>query len=82
MIVWQSNFNIPDATVQLAVAYVIVTGYENVNANSVVTVQITDETKETVVKQYQQSFDRTFNNLDEIYVALQPEFTPSQIVPG
>lgn len=77
---WESNFNIPDATVQLATALVIVISYENTNTTAVATINITDETGEIIAKQYQQQFDKTFANIDEIYYEILPEFNPAVIV--
>jgi hypothetical protein len=80
MIKWNCNFNIPDSTVQLAEAFVKVVEYKNINNHSTVDVIITDESGEVVVKEYTQEFDRTFENVDEIYEVLVEEFEDAVIV--
>jgi hypothetical protein len=80
MIKWNCNFNIPDSTVQLAEAFVKVVEYKNINNHSTVDVIITDESGEVVVKEYTQEFDRTFENVDEIYEVLIQEFEDAVIV--
>lgn len=77
---WESNFNMQDATVQLAVALVIVVSYENINTSAVANIKITDETGEIVAKEYRQQFTRTFANVDEVYETILPEFSPAEIV--
>ena len=80
MIVWQSNFNITDATVQLAVAYVRVMSFKNVGASSIADIAITDDTGDVVVKQYRQSFAKTFQSVEDIYDEILPEFNPARVV--
>jgi hypothetical protein len=80
MIKWNCNFNIPDSTVQLAEAFVKVVEYKNINNHSTVDVIITDESGEVVVKEYTQEFDRTFENVDEIYEVLVEEFEDAVIL--
>lgn len=80
MIRWQSNFNIPDVTVQLAVAYVKVLGFKNVGSTSTVDIEITDELGDVIVKQYQQHFDKAFNSNEDIYLEILPEFNPAELI--
>lgn len=80
MIKWNCAFNIPDSTVQLAEAYIKVTDYKNINDHSTVNVIITDETENVIVKEYTQEFNRTFDNVDEIYEEIILDYENSQIV--
>ena len=52
MIKWNCNFNIPDATVQVAEAFIKVNEFNNVNDHCVVNISITGETEETSIKNY------------------------------
>lgn len=79
MIKWNCNFNIPDSTVQLAEAFVKVVEYKNINNHSTVDVLITDESGEVVVKEYTKEFNRTFENVDEIYEVLTGDYKDALI---
>jgi hypothetical protein len=81
MIKWNCAFNIPDSTVQLAEAFVKVVEYKNINNHSTVDVIITDESGEIVAKEYTQEFDRTFENVDEIYEVLVEDFEDAVVIP-
>ena len=81
MIKWNCAFNIPDSTVQLAEAFVKVVEYKNINNHSTVDVIITDESGEIVEKEYTQEFDRTFENVDEIYEVLVEDFEDAVVIP-
>jgi hypothetical protein len=80
MIKWNSNFNIPDSTVQLAEAFIKVVDYKNINNHSIVNVSITDEIGDVVIKEYTKEFDRTFENVDEIYEELLLDYENSEII--
>lgn len=80
MIKWQSNFNIPDATVQLAVAYVKVLSFKNIGSTSIADIEISDESGNTIVKQYQQYFEKTFGSEEEVYLEILPEFNPAELI--
>jgi hypothetical protein len=80
MIEWNCNFNIEDSVVQLDRAYVKVVDYININNHSEVNVRISDVDGEIVVREYVRLFDRTFNNVREIYEELLPEFQDSKII--
>jgi hypothetical protein len=81
MIKWNCAFNIPDSTIQLAEAFVKVVEYKNINNHSTVDVIITDGSGEIIVKEYTQEFNRTFENLDEIYEVLIGEFENAVTIP-
>jgi len=80
MIKWNCAFNIPDSTVQLAEAYIKVTDYKNINDHSTVNVIITDETENVTVKEYTQEFNRTFENVDEIYEEILLDYENAEIL--
>ena len=80
MIKWNCAFNIPDSTVQLAEAFVRVVEHKNINNHSTVDVIITDESGEIVAKEYTQEFDRTFENVDEIYEELLLDYENAEII--
>jgi hypothetical protein len=80
MIKWNCNFNIPDSAIQLSGAYVNVTSYKNINDSSVVDISITDETGFVTVKQYSETFQRSFANVEEIYQELLYKFDNAELV--
>jgi hemerythrin len=80
MIKWNSNFNIPDSTVQLAEAFIKVVDYKNINNHSTVHVSITDEIGDVMIKEYTKEFDRTFENVDEIYEELLLDYEDAEII--
>jgi hypothetical protein len=80
MIKWNCNFNIPDSTVQLAEAFIKVVDYKNINTHSTVNVSITDESEDVMIKEYTKEFDRTFENVDEIYEELLLEYENAEII--
>lgn len=80
MIKWNCNFNIADSTIQLAEAFVKVVDYKNINTHSIVNIIITDVTGEILVKEYSQEFQRTFENVDEIYEELLLDYENVEIV--
>jgi hypothetical protein len=80
MIQWDCNFELEDSSIQLGVAYVKVVDYININNRSKVSVQITDESGEIVVKEYIKHFDRTFNNDIEVYEELLKDYENSRIL--
>jgi hypothetical protein len=80
MIKWNCNFNIPNSSIQLDVAYITVTDYKVTDDYSIVSIMITDETKEIIVKEYIEKIQKIFNNIDEIYIDLLEQFSNSVIV--
>jgi hypothetical protein len=80
MIEWNCNFALEDSSIQLGVAYIKVVEYININNRSEVSVQITDDSGEIIVKEYKKLYDRTFNNDKEIYEELLEDFQNSKII--
>ena len=80
MIKWKCAFNIPDSTIQVSEAFIKVVDYKNINDHSIVSFIITDDTGNVIIKEYTQEFDRTFENLDEIYEIVLNEFDNSSLV--
>jgi hypothetical protein len=80
MIEWNCNFALEDSSIQLRVAYIKVVEYININNRSEVSVQITDNSGEIIVKEYKKLYDRTFNNDKEIYEELLEDFENSKIL--
>jgi len=80
MIIWNCAFNIPDSTMQVAEAYVRVVNYKNINAKAAVDVIVTGDTDDVIIKEYRQTFERNFNNEDEIYEELLPDYQPGTII--
>jgi bifunctional DNA-binding transcriptional regulator/antitoxin component of YhaV-PrlF toxin-antitoxin module len=80
MIKWRSNFNIEESTVQLAEAFVKVENYLNINNHSIVTIIISDETGNIIVKEYTKNYERTFNNTYEVYEELIHDFPDSELI--
>ena len=81
MIRWESNFNIPDSTVQVAVAYVRVVSHEIKNSETLIRVVITGEVEDVVIKEYDQTLAGQFSDIGSIYEEIMPEFMPSSLVP-
>jgi hypothetical protein len=80
MIKWECNFNIPDSTSQLDIAYVKIVDYKTINERTEVNLQICDVTGDIVVKEYQKEFHRTFQNTDELYEEIVKDYENSVIV--
>jgi len=80
MIKWNCAFQIPDSTVQLAEAFVSIVEVKQINANTLVLIKIADESGNTVVKEYEKIFNKTFNNTEEIYLELINDFENAEIV--
>ena len=80
MIQWDCNFALEDSSIQLGVAYIKVVDYININNRSKVSVQITDESGEIIVKEYKKLYDRTFNNDIEVYEELLKDYENSRIL--
>ena len=80
MIKWNCNFNIPDSTVQLAEAFIKVVDYKNINTHSMANIIISDESENILIKEYLQEFQRTFENVDEIYEELLLNYENAEIV--
>lgn len=80
MIKWYCNFNIEESTVQLAEAFVKIENYLNINNHSIVTIIISDETGNVIVKEYEKNYERTFNNTDEVYEELIHDFPDSELI--
>lgn len=79
MIKWNCNFNIPDATIQVAEAFIKVNEFNNVNDHCVVNISIIGETEDILIKNYNKDYTRNFSNEDEIYEELLTEFENSQL---
>lgn len=88
MIKWQSNFNIPDSTVQAAETLVIIESYKNLTSSCVVEFFMTDghkviiDDKEhyNVIKRYTRTFDSRMDNEDQIYEAELSRYEDAEIV--
>lgn len=80
MIKWNCAFNIPDSTIQVSEAFIKVVDYKNINDHSTVNLIITDDTGNVIIKEYSQEFNRTFDNVDEIYEIVLNEFDNSSLV--
>lgn len=81
MIRWQSDFNIPDSTVQLAVTVIRVDSFRQIGNDTMIEVRMTDETGEILVKGYEQLLTGAYQDLASIYEAISPEFSPSELIP-
>lgn len=79
MIIWNCNFNIPDSTVQLATGFIHVVSYENINSTAMANIKITDDTGNIIVKEYQKTFNKTFENIKEVYNELLLDFTDAEL---
>ena len=80
MIEWNCNFNIENSIIQLDKAYIKVIDYVNINGRSEVNIQISDITGLSIVREYTETFDRTFNNDYEIYEELLLNYNDAEIV--
>lgn len=80
MIIWQSNFNIPDSTVQLAVAYIRIVSYQVRNGQTIVNLLMTGESEDIVVKEYEQTLDGEIDDHRSIYEKILPDFSPSSLI--
>jgi hypothetical protein len=80
MIKWYCNFNIQDSTVQLPEAFVRVVSYKNINDHSSVNVMICNEDETIIVKEYTKTYDRIFNNVEEVYEELIKDFFDAEII--
>lgn len=80
MIKWNCAFNIPNSSIQVGEAFIKVVEYKNINDKSLVTIRITGETEDIIIKDYVKEYPRLFTNQDEIYEELLLEFENSQIV--
>lgn len=74
LIKWECAFQIPDSTVQLAEAFVKIVEWKNINDNSEVFIVINDTTGEIIVKEYTKTYNKTFNNIEEVYQELLKDF--------
>ena len=80
MIKYNANFQIEDASIQLGEAYVRVTAFTNKVNKSTANIAITDFTGDIIVKEYVKTFDKLFNDEEEIYLEMLPKFEGGEIV--
>lgn len=80
MIKWNCNFQIPDSTIQVGVAYIVVESFENRVSNCKVKIKIVDDTQEILIKEEEKIIDGLYNDENEIYFILLPEYPDSEIV--
>lgn len=88
MIKWQSNFNIPDSTVQTAETLIIIESYKNLTSSCVAEFFMTDGQKTivdgeehyNVFKRYTKTFDSRMENEDQIYEAELLSYKDAEIV--
>ena len=80
MIKWNTNFQIEEASIQVDVAIIEVTGFKNINDTCVLDIKISDETGQYTVKEYKQTQNRNYANLDEVYLDLVSSFSGAEIV--
>lgn len=79
MIKWNSNFNIPDSAIQIANVHIKIISYETDGKSTIAKVSMTDETGEITVKEYQQTFDRSFTSKNDIYLHMLEQFNGAKI---
>lgn len=80
MIKWQANFQIEDATVQMAEAYIRVIEFKNSGGKCTAKFLVGDETGNIIVKEYTKTFNITFADEADVYAAELLEYDPAEIV--
>ena len=77
---WNSNFQIPESTVQFAETFIRVVKFENVDSKCNVEYIMTDESEQNLAKYVRVQINRTFANEAEVYNYLLAEFEGSEII--
>lgn len=80
MIKWNANFNIPDCSVQVAIALVIIEEFKNVDDKCEMKIKITDEDQVQIIKEYEKIVEGIYESDSELYLILLNDFDNAEIV--
>lgn len=80
MIKWNCAFQIPDATVQLDVAYIHIVSFKNVGSTCVVNIKMTNDVGDVIVKEYLEVLNKNYTTEEEIYLDLVNNFADAEVV--